>query len=539
MKSVLDAFEWSHGPYEKVYATEHKGLRQTILSSWVPTAMDEFAIFLEDDIEVSPYYFEYSLACVNRYGQHQEQEQGPARYVLGCSLYRPIFSQVTNTFQLVDTGGVPFLMQDVSSWGAVYFPKHWKNFLDWYKATNHINPLIPNSITNTWPVAASWKKYLIRMSVEKGLGMVFPNLPNNMTLTTNHLEPGTNDKGTGASALEAKKKFTLPLMTVQDATTPPTAAFTMDILVPPVWEEVQVFDIHRNRLDAPKDMEHEMTWFDLATAVVYATEDSKALRDTIQHYALMAHSFVEVVVVWDASVEPATPLSSPASASLLPVRSITPTAFVHGNRLNRFLPIPQRSTWCVFLVEVGVLLADQSVKDGFRAWKQYMDAVVGFPFEMRVYAAGQNAGSADVALTAVSIAAKDVVPPTCKRARPPFPNLLLPSAVFVHGKFLHEFTHQTGWEGLTLAREAVAAGGAGADLLFPAAVSRLAKQPTVVVDQAPEGNKTPNSTVALTAGVGAAGAVAALEKGGEPLAALLQPVFGIMWKGGEPRNIPC
>jgi hypothetical protein len=85
-----------------------------------------------------------------------------------------------------------------------------------YEANSKNNALIPNSLTNTWPVSASWKKFLIRMSVEQGLGMIFPNLPHNMTMSTNHLEPGTNDKGAGASALNAKTQYTLPLMTYYD-----------------------------------------------------------------------------------------------------------------------------------------------------------------------------------------------------------------------------------------------------------------------------------------------------------------------------------
>ena len=87
-----------------------------------------------------------------------------------------------------------------------------------YKDNSAVDPLIPNSYTNLWPVGASWKKYLIRMSVETGLAMVFPSLPRNMTLSTNHLEPGTNDKGTGASALLAKARYTLPLLSYDDTT---------------------------------------------------------------------------------------------------------------------------------------------------------------------------------------------------------------------------------------------------------------------------------------------------------------------------------
>ena len=42
-----------------------------------------------------------------------------------------IFSQISNEFEMIDSGGVPFLMQEVSSWGAVFFPRRWREFLSW------------------------------------------------------------------------------------------------------------------------------------------------------------------------------------------------------------------------------------------------------------------------------------------------------------------------------------------------------------------------------------------------------------------------
>jgi hypothetical protein len=68
-----------------------QGLRETILGSWQPERMNEFAIFLEDDIEVSPYFMVYSRACVEQYGRFQYDFLRPeTEHVLGCSLYAPV-----------------------------------------------------------------------------------------------------------------------------------------------------------------------------------------------------------------------------------------------------------------------------------------------------------------------------------------------------------------------------------------------------------------------------------------------------------------
>jgi hypothetical protein len=195
-----------------------------------------------------------------------------ASTLTGALCFGQIFSQVTNEFESVDNGDVPYLMQEVSSWGAVFFPRPWREYLSWFvcvhpctlvwfsllrliirlKTNLGTDPLVPNSETNTWPIGASWKKYLIRLSAERGWGMIFPQLPNNRSMSTNHLEPGTNDKLSGAAAVIARAKFTVPLLSTQDVLeSASSATYSMKSLVPPAFGSLSVFDLHRKQLENP------------------------------------------------------------------------------------------------------------------------------------------------------------------------------------------------------------------------------------------------------------------------------------------------
>jgi hypothetical protein len=119
------------------------------------------------------------------------------------------------------------------------------------KTSLNTDPLVPNSETNTWPIGASWKKYLIRLSAERGWGMIFPQLPNNRSMSTNHLEPGTNDKLSGAAAAAARAKFTVPLLSTKDVLEGTAAAkYDMKSLMPPAFESLTVFNLHRQQLES-------------------------------------------------------------------------------------------------------------------------------------------------------------------------------------------------------------------------------------------------------------------------------------------------
>ena len=66
----LSFLECIHGKVEIHYALHTKGLRFSILEAWTPPQQDNtFALFLEDDIEVSPLFLIYAQSIISAYGQ--------------------------------------------------------------------------------------------------------------------------------------------------------------------------------------------------------------------------------------------------------------------------------------------------------------------------------------------------------------------------------------------------------------------------------------------------------------------------------------
>ena len=74
-------YTWNHGCKFVIIREKRMGLRDHVLSCGDLTKFFRGVIILEDDIFVSPYFYYYSLACVDKYDSDDR--------VSGISLYRP------------------------------------------------------------------------------------------------------------------------------------------------------------------------------------------------------------------------------------------------------------------------------------------------------------------------------------------------------------------------------------------------------------------------------------------------------------------
>jgi hypothetical protein len=117
----------------------------------------------------------------------------------------------------------PYLSQIPCSWGAVYFPEHWREFHDYlavrfseYSFSIDEN-IVPDVRSNRW--TKSWKKYFIELVYLRGYAMLYPNYPDFVSFSTNHLEVGSHVKDRPNDVyLQRKELFLLPLMTLPDDT---------------------------------------------------------------------------------------------------------------------------------------------------------------------------------------------------------------------------------------------------------------------------------------------------------------------------------
>lgn len=108
---------------------------------------------------------------------------------------------------------IPYLSPVPCSWGAVYFPEHWREFHDYLVGRLGETSLaiedevVPDVRSNHW--SKSWKKFFIELVYLRGYVMLYPNYEEFVSLSTNHLEVGSHVKVRSA---EKQELFLLPLM---------------------------------------------------------------------------------------------------------------------------------------------------------------------------------------------------------------------------------------------------------------------------------------------------------------------------------------
>mmetsp|Transcript_14796 Transcript_14796/g.18713 ORF Transcript_14796/g.18713 Transcript_14796/m.18713 type:complete len:433 (+) Transcript_14796:561-1859(+) len=221
---ICDEFYWPYGSKRIHYRSENRGIIGQWVEAWYPpldvihSTHKEFAFFVEDDIEVSPFYYRWLVSAVEAY------------YLTSSVDTRNLFGISLQEIQLkLSTYPLPFpvdqfptnqslLYQLPSTWGVLYTPSHWKTFRIWYElqvrknqatlnASNKtieqvwedphlyesLAPFIPgNLITNEWNQLSKGKLFLAwltRFVVERGGYYLYPQLPNR-ALIINHQEKG-------------------------------------------------------------------------------------------------------------------------------------------------------------------------------------------------------------------------------------------------------------------------------------------------------------------------------------------------------------
>lgn len=146
----------------------------------------------------------------------------------------------------------PYLSQIPCSWGAVYFPEHWREFHTYvaYRLTDPSlalkEDIVPNVRSSQWK--HSWKKYIIEMIFLRGYTMLYPNYANFSSLSTNHLEPGAHVKRLPRAVFDKKRvQFDLPLMPLPDSNASEvlgTGLLDLPENEMPAWDALPVFDLH-------------------------------------------------------------------------------------------------------------------------------------------------------------------------------------------------------------------------------------------------------------------------------------------------------
>lgn len=176
-----ESVEWAYGEKRIRAFNERQGLRQHVLSCGNLTEFYDAVIVLEDDLEVSPYFFSYVSQTLDAYGFDSR--------IAGISLYKHCFHPgVNRPFEPENNGADVFAMQFAMSWGQCWTKEMWMGFRAWYEENEFVDlasdDRIPRYVSR-WN-EKSWLKYYMRYIVDTDKYFIYPYV----SLTTNSSEAG-------------------------------------------------------------------------------------------------------------------------------------------------------------------------------------------------------------------------------------------------------------------------------------------------------------------------------------------------------------
>jgi hypothetical protein len=220
---VSRSFVWKHGKIEVIQQRTHIGLVGQWTMGWYPADDNkELMLFLEDDTGVSPYYYRWCKRMIQTYYLNASNYD-PSLYgfalqtqhtILGETLaarfgVKHVPEELNRTAEarglaLDSIDREYFRYQLVGTWGGVFFPQHWREFLIWLREKQFVHaegtspvfqPCVPSLIGNDWWKAKPhkvWSQWFARFAFEKGWYNLYTNFPGQLSLVGNFREGGEN-----------------------------------------------------------------------------------------------------------------------------------------------------------------------------------------------------------------------------------------------------------------------------------------------------------------------------------------------------------
>jgi hypothetical protein len=172
-------FDWPFGEKEVIHQPVKLGLRKHILQCGDLSKKYGSVIILEDDLFVSPFFYDYAIQALAYYEKDEN--------IGGISLYNHVDEDMTELpFMPIQDDSDVYFIQFPSSWGQAWSESQWGKFRIWYDKQPDISKIRISPQVLSWR-ESSWKKYFNAYLVDSHRYFVFPRV----SLTTNF-----NDKGT-------------------------------------------------------------------------------------------------------------------------------------------------------------------------------------------------------------------------------------------------------------------------------------------------------------------------------------------------------
>ncbi len=180
--NMATEFEWPFGNKRIIHHSENLGLKNHVLFCGSLTKEYKNICVFEDDIFVSPAFYNFAKQAVKFYEKDES--------VAGISLYTHRWNYIANRpFTCVSNEYDVFLMQQAQSWGQIWTQSKWCEFIKWYELNkdNNLEEVNFPQVISNWP-KSSWLKYHMKYLVEKKKYFVYPK----QSLTSNFSEIGTH-----------------------------------------------------------------------------------------------------------------------------------------------------------------------------------------------------------------------------------------------------------------------------------------------------------------------------------------------------------
>ncbi|XP_070570608.1 uncharacterized protein [Ptychodera flava] len=187
---IVNTFHFRHGPRLIYERRESAGLARAWFDAWVPRRKDEHAIVIEDDSEVSRYFYRWLKQAWAAYGTYP----GIGGMSLNRQTVRAIVTPgpnvpITNDYK-------PFLYKLVGTFAFAPHPVHWKSYVEWVRRSFYtMEPLVDGLRTTDWWLRINkneniWEQWFIYYCYQHDLFVLYMPLPHRQALVVNYAEHG-------------------------------------------------------------------------------------------------------------------------------------------------------------------------------------------------------------------------------------------------------------------------------------------------------------------------------------------------------------
>lgn len=174
VRAMVRAHSWKHGRKFIHFRTKNAGLRSAWLEAWYPASDFEIGIIFEDDVQVTPLWFQYVLQVVKNFYHSNSDPQ----FLHACLL------SFGNTQGRCKTKPSLVKVFHTCQQGLIANPRSWRAFIDYSTEaiSTKLDPVLPvhfepNAWLKKYKEGKVWTLLLFRFMFEHGyyaVGVCYP-----------------------------------------------------------------------------------------------------------------------------------------------------------------------------------------------------------------------------------------------------------------------------------------------------------------------------------------------------------------------------